>query len=82
MVNLRDNCPYGLNSDSFFPRSYEISNDKDKWEFIKEYQNNQLLILLKKHVSYFKKMRQEFIKKIKNNIQEKKLFKNKELWKK
>jgi len=40
------------------------------------------LILLKKHVSYFKKMRQEFIKKIKNNIQEKKLFKNKELWKK
>lgn len=40
MINLRDNCQFGVSLDSFFPRTYEIGSDIEKMEFIKEYDIN------------------------------------------
>ena len=66
--NLKDFCEYGIYFDQFYPRCYDLGNNKDMIEFTADYEHTNMMILLKKHIKYFKMKRKEIIKEINKEL--------------
>jgi len=81
--NLKDFSEYGANFDQFYPRCYDLGNNKEMIEFSADFEHTNMMILLKKHIKYFKTrcrgVLKEISKEIKKNIENKKTRTEKEV---
>lgn len=68
--NLKEFCEYGANFDQFYPRCYDLGNNKELMEFTADFEHTNMMILLKKHIRYFKS-RINYLKEIKHEIKKK-----------
>ena len=66
--NLKEFSEYGVNFDEFYPRCYDLGNDKDLMEFSADFEHTNMMILLKKHIKYFKLKKKNLIKEIKMEL--------------
>lgn len=66
--NMKEYCEYGVNFDEFYPRCYDLGNNKEMNEFIMDFENTNMMILLKKHIKYFKKKCPMKIKQVKDQL--------------
>lgn len=66
--NMKEYCEYGVNFDEFYPRCYDLGNNKEMNEFIIDFENTNMMILLKKHIKYFKTKCPLKIKEVKKQL--------------
>lgn len=69
--NLKAFCEYGVNFDCFYPRCYDLGNDKELYEFVADFEHTNMMILLKKHIKYFKIKALKVIEEIKQELRKK-----------
>ena len=54
MNNLKRNVDPSVNIDSFFPRCFDLGDEKECHDFIRDFKKTTLIILLRRHLEYFK----------------------------
>ncbi|CAD8203666.1 unnamed protein product [Paramecium pentaurelia] len=68
LSNFKNQCEYGYDTSTFFPRAFDLGNITDREDFIKEYERTAVTIILKKAIIALKLKRKNEMKKIKEVI--------------
>lgn len=66
--NMKQFCEYGINFDEFYPRCYDLGSNKEMREFVADFEQTNMMILLKKHIKYFKTKCPLLIKEVKKEL--------------
>ncbi|CAD8123274.1 unnamed protein product [Paramecium sonneborni] len=76
LANFKNQCEYGYDTSTFFPRAFDLGNAIDREDFLKEYERTAVTIILKKAISALRLKRKNEMKKIKERIFEEWKIKN------
>ncbi|CAK66090.1 unnamed protein product (macronuclear) [Paramecium tetraurelia] len=68
LANFKNQCEYGYDTSTFFPRAFDLGNATDRDDFLKEYERTAVTIILKKAIIALRVKRKNEMKKIKEVI--------------
>ncbi|CAD8173431.1 unnamed protein product [Paramecium pentaurelia] len=68
LTNFKNQCEYGYDTSTFFPRAFDLGNATDREDFLKEYERTAVTIILKKAIFALRIKRKNEMKKIKEII--------------